>query len=526
MKLAAARSLFLAMFLSVAPAQADLLCVSKTAKVNKKGQLPLGAQMFVRAACRSNEVPVLNTSLFIGPKGEKGIGGALGTQGPKGDAGAVGPQGLKGDTGAVGPKGDPGPGVSWVEASSATQMEANIGYIVTGGRQVDLTLPTSLAVGDIVQIRGGRQRTLWRILPGVAGQVVQGYEGIASAGAREWRSIAASSDGQRLVATTLYGGSIYISKNAGISWTESSGSGQRSWGEIASSGDGMKLVTSAGGNNGGYGSLFTSIDGGETWTERSGAGVGHEWQVASSTDGTRLVAAAQSDNDRENPGSFLYTSQDGGVSWTKQESAGTGEWSALASSGDGIRLTAARFNYDSNTYSSETTLTTSSDSGLTWTSKVAPAGFKWQGFGLASSSDGLNLVTILASPVNGAYAIAISTDGGESWVRNQAAGEKLWSEVVSSADGQTLYASAWVEGEVEVYRSTNGGSSWGLVFNSADYLSSLSTNSGGSTFYGITSRPNSGTFLFSSDLTALTEVKGYGQIKLIYLGENTFGVQG
>ena len=190
-----------------------------------------------------------------------------------------------------------------------------------------------------------------------------------------------------------------------------------------------------------------------------------------------------------------------------------------------MRLIGARGNLDSNTGTYEITLTTSSDGGLNWTSRVAPAGFKWQGYGLASSSDGLTVITILAAPVSGAYSVAISSDGGETWIKNLATGEKSWSEVASSADGQTLYATAWVEGEGEVYRSANGGNSWELVFNSPNGLGYLATNASGSTFYGTTYRPNVGTFLFSSALTALTEIKRYGQIKLIYLGENTFGVE-
>lgn len=98
-------------------AVADVLCVSKTAKVNKKGQFPLGSRMVVRTACLKREVPVLDTAK-LGGGSVPGAEGATGPQGPKGDKGdtgatgqqgVAGPKGDKGDTGAAGPQGPQGP---------------------------------------------------------------------------------------------------------------------------------------------------------------------------------------------------------------------------------------------------------------------------------------------------------------------------------------------------------------------------------------------------------------------------------
>ena len=60
-------------FILPKPAAADVLCVSKTAKADKKGQFPLGSRMVVRAACLKTEVPVLDTA--------KLGGGSYGTSG-------------------------------------------------------------------------------------------------------------------------------------------------------------------------------------------------------------------------------------------------------------------------------------------------------------------------------------------------------------------------------------------------------------------------------------------------------------
>jgi photosystem II stability/assembly factor-like uncharacterized protein len=479
-------------FVASSGAFADKLCLQTT--VNRKN---------LRATSKSLLAPRC-------PKGFTELIDTLKLQAPAGAQGAAGPKGDKGDRGDMGPKGDPGPGVSWVEASSATRMEANIGYIVNGGKQVDLTLPSNLAVGDIVQIRGGKLRTPWRILPGTAGQVIQGFEGIAAAGRLSWRSMDVSADGQRLVGV-VGGGSIYTSTDSGISWTERKSAGQRQWETVASSDDGMTLIA------GGYGFLYTSSDGGETWAQRTAADYQSDGTVVSSADGTKVMWASRNE-------AFLFTSQDGGDSWTKCESAGQGDWSSIASSADGLKLAGLRHNYENDTQQSR--LMVSEDGGATWTSKEAPAGFIW-GWTISLSSDGRTIITGLGNQFSSPRFVAISTDGGATWVKRAPAGEKdiEWIfEVASSTDGQTIYATLIVDGETEVYRSVDTGNSWAMVFSSAMQISGLRINASGSTFYGIlpTDRKwiNS---IFSSGLTAFTELKGYGNLKLIYLGENTFG---
>lgn len=501
---------------SVAPrlGYADLLCVSRAARVNKRGQLPLGSQMVVRAICRKNEVAVLDTSLLSGPKGEPGSAGETGVTGSQGPRGEKGERGAAGETG---PQGPPGPPVSWVEVSSSTQMEPNLGYIVTGSGTVDLTLPTDLSVGDLIHIREGVPPPDWRILPGTLGQTIEGYEGIYSAGIRSWRQLAASGDGAQLLAASNQG-YLYTSSDSGSTWIERRGAGQREWSGMASSADGSKLVVGDGAESGGY--LYTSTDIGETWTERQGAGRGASWKLASSADGTKLVAAPFSDRDGTNGfGGFLYTSADGGESWQKRDNAGEGHWRAVVISSDGLRLAAFR---EATGVSNVASLITSVDGGQTWVERSPPDGSTWKQFtSLAASSDGEKLVAAIG-PSDAPGFIVTSSDGGETWTRRDTAGERNWDEFVSSADGQILYARE----SGNIYRSDDAGASWSVIRRmtgaAGESLWSLTCNVDGSVWYGVRST-SGGSLLFSSAITSFTEIRVQGELKLIYLGGGFFG---
>lgn len=326
--------LFLSLFIPTADIHADVLCAPKSVKVTK-GAVPLGTQIVVRSKCRANEVRILNAATFVGPEGPAGAVGATGAQGPVGATGAPGVQGLqgiqgvkgeKGETGDIGPqgptgatgaqgiqgvKGDRGPQgpagglVPWVEVTTVTQMESNTGYIVSGGDVLELTLPDAPSIGDVIEVHGGADATGWRIVPGVAGQTIDGLEGLYGAGKRNWADIAVSSDGSRLAATTSRN-YIYTSADGGATWTERTGAGSRSWSFIVSSSAGLRLAATGTGSGNGF--IYTSADGGETWTERTGAGSRNWYPLASSADGLTLCAAADG---------VVYRSVDGGETWNR-----------------------------------------------------------------------------------------------------------------------------------------------------------------------------------------------------------------
>jgi hypothetical protein len=181
-------------------------------------------------------------------------------------------------------------------------------------------------------------------------------------------------------------------------------------------------------------------EGGYTWTERTNADAspGFWLDVASSADGTKLAAAAYSDGP-------ISTSTDSGATWTKQTAAGLRYWNSITSSADGTNLAATVI--DGYIY-------TSTDSGATWTERTNAGSRRWQS--ISSSADGTKLVAIS----NGVFfggSIYTSTDSGATWTKQTAAGNRLWQSVASSSDGVKLVAG---DDSGSIYTSTDSGATW------------------------------------------------------------------
>jgi len=185
-----------------------------------------------------------------------------------------------------------------------------------------------------------------------------------SAGSRKWWRMAASADGQRLVACTneqgYYTGYVYTSADSGTTWTEQTAQGDRPWLGVAISADGMRMAACTqqsapgSGNSDGAGKIITSADGGATWVERTSAGQRTWKSVAMSADGQKLVAANATYS-----ASYLYTSTDGGATWTARTSAGSRYWQGVAISADGQTILA----------NGTDTLYTTTAGGATWTTR-------------------------------------------------------------------------------------------------------------------------------------------------------------
>ena len=97
-------------FCFVSVSYAEIVCVKKQVKANKKGVVNLTNSVRVE----SKTCPSGYKLLYTIPKGKKGDTGARGATGPKGD---------KGDTGATGPKGDKGD-----KGDNCTNGNCNTGY--------------------------------------------------------------------------------------------------------------------------------------------------------------------------------------------------------------------------------------------------------------------------------------------------------------------------------------------------------------------------------------------------------------
>jgi hypothetical protein len=362
--------------------------------------------------------------------------------------GATGPTG---DTGATGPQGPAGPGVTWSQVSSDTQTASNVGYVVNGASQVRLTLPTTPAVGDLIQVSGagaggwrlvgtGNQTILTKSLP--ADYFNPGVRLQSKGLSKAWLPVAMSTNGTKVYAADNSSGRIHYSHDGGETWTESASSVNTSWYSLATSSDGTRVVA----GSAPIGGVYVSADSGVTWTQVHNnmqpfalsmsadgmtilAGVissdalyrstdfGATWTLlrslpdawgnAISANGQVIIAGGN--------GTRIHKSVDGGVTWT--EHGPTGGWQSMRMSRDTTRMVA----------SGSMGVYVSTDSGDTWTKSAAFSTGSYVGM----SDDGMTLVH-----AGNSASIHTSSDGGQTWVRNDAQGLGAWQGVAVSGDGK------------------------------------------------------------------------------------------
>lgn len=241
-----------------------------------------------------------------------------------------------------------------------------------------------------------------------------------------WTGVASSADGSKLVVAAVFGG-IYISTNFGGSWAPTQAP-ITNWWAVSSSADGSKLAAVVGGQSGFFeGSILFSTNSGTDWMP-SDAPTTNWSAIAASADGTKLVATVGLP--QTGP---IFNSRDSGATWTTNNNAPVSSWVAVASSADGTKLVAA----------STTAVYTSTNSGIFWATNQLPA-MTWSG--VASAADGQKLVAV----ADGANEIFTSTNAGSTWISN-AVPQNVWWSVASSADGNRLVAVVLPD------QGTNGG---------------------------------------------------------------------
>ncbi len=320
--------------------------------------------------------------------------------------------------------------IQWVQVTGTTQQAvANTGYIAANNAApVVVTLPASasLTAGDIVHVRGNGTGG-WRvsqldgqwITTGSLAGVVQGGVFAPSGPTASWHTVAASTNGNTLLAAAN-SGRVHVSKDSGATWAAASSI--LPFISSAISGDGTKMIAGTYG-----GQLHLSTNGGDSF---SAVEQNRIWSgLAMSTDGTRLAATAE--------GGTIYVSTDGGTTWTSQ--GGVFNWSGIAMSSDGMKLVAA---------ANTNFLYTSTDGGVTWTQRATAQ--PWTG--VASSADGTRLAATMS---NG--RIWLSTDSGVTWTAAGPATAKQWRSVAMSTDGMRLSAVAFND---TVWASMDGGLTW------------------------------------------------------------------
>ena len=147
-----------------------------------------------------------------------------------------------------------------------------------------------------------------------------------------WAGIACSADATKVVAmipTGFVGAAVYTSTDGGLTWaTNKSSALNRNWESVSSSADGNTLAAVWGGS-----SVFVSTNAGGSWSSNAIPGEALS-SVASSADGTKLVAAGGVSPH------VIVTSTDSGVTWSTNIFAHAGNWTSVASSADGNSLVA------------------------------------------------------------------------------------------------------------------------------------------------------------------------------------------
>jgi hypothetical protein len=163
-------------------------------------------------------------------------------------------------------------------------------------------------------------------------------------------SIASSSDGTRLIAnswdlvnnSSVTTGTLRVSSDSGITWTECTSAGQRGWTNVESSADGSRLIALENEyiNGAWVGAVWISTDYGATWSQ-STSGAGSWQQIDCSDDGSTLAVAHWGGG--LGSGSYILVSTDYGASWAQQTEPGNNDWVAITVSGNGSRIAANTF---------------------------------------------------------------------------------------------------------------------------------------------------------------------------------------
>jgi hypothetical protein len=255
--------------------------------------------------------------------------------------------------------------------------------------------------------------------------------GPTNSGKKEWSAVACSADGTTLLAATTPNnasgspGLLFVSTNSGGTWTVAN-LGSSNWTAVASSADGTRLAAAAGPDFGTGGTIHISTNSGISWSQIP---VGLAWEsIVLSADGRKLAAATRH-------GSVCTFSNSSGSSWILTSSnAPCTNMLSLASSADGSKLIAAAGSRPVAGLPQQDLIYRSTNSGTSWQALSAPAS-DWQA--IASSADGSRLVAALTNFSGG--AIYTSNDGGATWTSNSLP-HRGWTGLASSADGNLLAA--------------------------------------------------------------------------------------
>ncbi len=285
-------------------------------------------------------------------------------------------------------------------------------------------------------------------------------------------AIAKGPDGALYVAGGA--GGAWKSTNDGLSWTPLlDGAGTLAVGAIAVDPNDPNVIwVGTGDYNSGCEGYFgigmlRSTDGGATWQQRNGAGdtlasaSSFSSVLVDPRNSNRIVAAVVTRGCVTGGGSAggIFTSEDGGASWTER----------LAGQ-DVHGLDQNRQNRDVWWAATSNGIWRSANNGLAWTKQTAS--------GLPGSGTGRTEVAVAPSDGNTVYAIFSdgaasdpevwrTTNGGTSWTKMSSGGDacdgQCWYNMTIAVDRSN--PSVVYRGTILLFKSTNGGASWTQLIN-------------------------------------------------------------
>ncbi len=267
-------------------------------------------------------------------------------------------------------------------------------------------------------------------------------------------------------------GRLFISRNAGATWSESfpldlETTSDVSWHQAAMSGTGQIILLAGSMFNGSQTVkvLNLSTDTGQTWTEitsLSQESSNRPTSVAVSESGQIMLVGNILSDDK------LYLSTNAGVDWSAVEPSGNPsdtDWRGVSISGDGQTMLASQGAFPSG---GNTQLYRSQDGGLNWTPVAPSSSLPYGAASTAISQDGQVMLAGQCS-AESPNEVYISTDGGESWLDAD----------VTTMFGQCFQVSLSDDGQFSLIVSNNSGDPFALLY-SEDYGASWSETEIGS----------------------------------------------
>jgi photosystem II stability/assembly factor-like uncharacterized protein len=251
--------------------------------------------------------------------------------------------------------------------------------------------------------------------------------------------IATNADGS-ILSVVQNGGSIFVSSNYGVTWTEktnvttSYGSGMEGWLAVAMSDSGQYIITAA------HGMLWRSTDFGATFTQKiidsNVPGNSDEiYVIGISGNGQRIIVPTSHYGK-------VYLSLNYGASFSAMSGLPNVGWSAAGISGDGNTLIAAAYLQN---------IWVSHDAGSTWKETtvdvLSPPNRNWGQVTLSYDGQIIGMTRY-------GYKLLTSDTAGDSWEVKPKSYSQMWKSITSSRDGKVIYAGAILDhGSGGVYKS-------------------------------------------------------------------------